>query len=180
MSTLGNVVSKAAPVLGNVLNSVLPGSSLVISSLMALFGVTSNDQDILATTIASDPNASLKLKQFELTHIEELEKIYTQDRQSARQMAIETAKATGKRDWVADFIAISIVSGFFGLCLIVAFTKMDLSDHDIFYMLLGIFGSGFSCVLNYFYGSSVETKFHQAKEKANDSKIILPPPAETR
>ena len=179
MSTLSNVLSKSAPILSNILNLALPGSGLVLNGLMSLFGVRSNSEDDLANTIANDPAAAEKLKEFEIAHRYDLEQIQAADRQSARTMAIETAKATGKRDWVADFIAITIVIGFLGMCLIVAFTKMDSTDHDIFYMLLGVFGSGFSCILNYFFGSSVQTKFDPNKSKSQ-SDVLLPPPAQTR
>src|SRR5260221_9182842 len=119
MSTLGNIVGKAAPVVGGILNAVLPGSALIISGLSALFGITSGNQDDLANAIASDPNASEKLREFEITHRYDLEQIQAADRSSARDRETKIVSSTGKRDWVMEFIAVVMVLGFFGMCFII-------------------------------------------------------------
>lgn len=59
-----------------------------------------------------------------------------------------------KRDWVVDTIAIIVVVGFFGMCVLVDIARLDQSDHDILYMLVGQLTSGFIMVLAYYFGSS--------------------------
>lgn len=178
-SKLSNVVSAIAPALGNVLNLALPGSGLVVSSLAALFGGNSSNPDDLAHKIINDPEASIKLLDFQNKHLEELERIAASDRSSARERQIEVTKATGKRDWVMDFLTIFLVVGFFSLIMIVAFTKMDQSDHDILYLLTGQLSGAFLLSISYYFGSSVPAKGNgNHEQKIND--VVLPPPEQTR
>lgn len=171
MSTLGNVISKSAPILGGIINSFLPGSGLVISGLMSLFGVnTSSD---LETTIQNDPEAATKLKQFELTNIQELEKIAAQDRASARNMAIETTKATGKRDNTVSILAFSFVAGFFIYSILLFFVKIDPTVHDIVLLIAGQIATMAITVAGFYFGGMFKTSHSHHDE-------VLPPPAQTR
>jgi hypothetical protein len=176
MSTLGKVVGAMAPALGTILNAALPGSGLIISGLSALFNV--NSETDLVKAIQTDPDSALKLVQFQEEHKYDLERIYAADRASARQMAIETAKATGHRDWVQSFIAIFLIIGFFSTVMIVAFTKMDQTDHDILYLLVGQLSGAFLLVVSFFFGSSTSPQpariITQTQAQAN-----LPPPMQT-
>src|SRR3990167_425432 len=169
MSTLGKVVSTAAPILGSVLNSVLPGSGLIISGLKALFGVQSNDNDELATAISNDPNAALKLAEFEITHRHDLDQILANDRASARDRESEIVTATGKRDWVMEFIAIIMVMGFFGMCFIISFVPIAKTDTNLLYLVIGQFSTGFITILSYYFGATKKSQ-----------EINLPAPAQTR
>lgn len=169
MSKLADVVSKAAPVLGAALGGVGAPIGLIVSGIAKLFGADGED-DLLAK-IKADPEAYVKLRQFELEHQYDLERIVAADKASAREREVEIVKATGRRDYVLDFIAVFIVLGFFAIVLIVAFTKMDQTDHDILYLLTGQLSGSFLLVISYFFGSSVPVKSQQA---------VLPPPAQTR
>ena len=134
MSTLGNVVSKFAPIVGSALNLVLPGSGLLVSGLMSLFGVTSNNPDELTQVISQDPNAALKLKQFEIEHQDILAKMTQADRASARDMAVATVQKTGKQDWVMHFLACICIFGAmaYGMMSILAPHQFDKGlFHDI-------------------------------------------------
>ena len=59
-----------------------------------------------------------------------------------------------RKDLILDILAIVIIAGFFGMILLIALTKMDNSDHDILYTMLGVLGSAFSQVCQYYFGSS--------------------------
>jgi hypothetical protein len=154
MSKLGNIVGKAAPIVGSVINSVLPGSGLIVSGLMSLFGVNSNSEEDLSSAIASDPLASEKLKEFQILHQFDLDKIIANDRDSARKRESSIVESTNKRDWVIDFLAIFVTLAFFFLCLIIKFTSVNADDKDLFYMLIGTFSSGWSVVLAYYFGAA--------------------------
>lgn len=175
MSKLGNVVSAIAPALGNVLNLALPGSSLVVSALASMFGGTQDNTDDLANKIAQDPDAALKLLDYQNRHLEELQRIAASDRSSARDREKNIVQSTGKRDWVVNFIALFLVFGFFALIMIVAFTNADNSDRDILYLLTGQLSSAFLYVVSYYFGSTVPVK-----EAKPEMTVKLPEPAETK
>ncbi len=171
---LPQVVSAIAPVLGAALSPLSPIASLLIKGLGAIFGA--DNPDDLAAKIASDPDAAVKIRQFELEHENIIVQTNAQIRLAAYDREIKVTQG-GDRNFVMKFLALFVVISFFGLCLIVAFTTLDKTDHDIFYMLLGVFGSKFGSVIDYFFGSSSE-KTPIYYQRQND--IELPPPAKTR
>jgi len=176
MSTLGTIVSKTAPLLGSVLNTFLPGSGLVVQGLVSLFGLDKNaSESDLTNAIQNDPEAALKLRQFEMQHEEFLYKAVNDDRASARDREKSLVASTGKRDWVIDFLAIFITLAFFGLCLIVAFTTADGTDRNLFYMLLGTFSTTFGGVIAFYFGGNPMTSYPKVQNREPE----LPPPAAT-
>jgi len=169
MSNLSNVVSKAAPVLGAVLNSVFPGSGLIVSGLMSLFGVTS--ESALVEKINADPEAFFKLRQFELQHEKELLAISYADTDSARKMNIETMKATGKTDYMLHTLAILSV----GLSLIYPFFGFFYPSHfdkGVFHDLLNIA----TFIFSFYFGGM----YVQSRNAKSSQQIVLPEPAKTR
>lgn len=178
MTNLSQIVSKTAPILGLALNSIFPGSGLLVSGIASLFGANSqNEADIIAN-INANPEAALKLKQFEMDHIVELNKMVMADRDSARNREAIIVTQTHKRDWLMDFIAIFILVSFYALCLIVAFTKADGSDRDLFYMLLGTFSSAFGFVMSYYFGGTFPRPQIQPSQGSSRD-IVLPEPRNT-
>lgn len=170
MSTLGNIVSKVAPVLGNVLNLVLPGSSLVISGLCALFGVT--NQDDLPAAIAADPQSAEKLKEFEIAHKYDLEQIQAGDRASARDMNIQTTKATGRSDYMLHFLAF-FVFGLLGAYILIGYFFPGEFDKGVMHDLINIA----MLPLSFYYGGM----YVQARQaQLAQQNINLPPPAQIR
>lgn len=176
-SRLARIVSSSAPLVGNLLNLALPGSGMVISSLAALFGAKSSDTEDIASKISVDPEAYLKLSQFEAENALEIEKLIANDRISARAMNTANVAATGKRDWVMDVIALLMVCGFFIMCFIVTFVPMHKENTDLMYMVIGQFSTGFITVLAFFFGASrIQASPHSFKR----GEIDIPPPAQTR
>lgn len=176
MDSLGNLVSKTAPLLGSVLNSVLPGSGLIVSGLSALFGSDPNKPDDLIAKIQQDAEASLKLKQYEIEHQHDLAKLIAMDRASARERQVELAKA-GARDWVMDFLAVFITVSFVSLCLVIAFANINATEKDLFYMLLGTFSTVWGGIVAFYFGGT--PAMHKPKPH-KEPDIILPPPEQTR
>lgn len=173
MASLANIVSRSAPLLGTVIGGPIgAGVGMVVSGIASLFGGDPGNQDDLVERIKADPDAALKLREFELQHTVDLQKVYADNVASARNREIQITATTGKRDWLMVFLAVFITVGFFAMCLIVAFTKMDKTDHDIFYMLLGGIASGFNVILNFYFGSSISVP--QSRQ------IQLPPPGSTQ
>ena len=160
------------------MNSFLPGSGLLINGLAKLFGADPTNEQDLINKISNDPDAYLKLRQFELEHQKDILALDLQDRASAREREKSVIGYTQKRDWVMDFLAIFITIAFFVLCIIVAYSSIDDKLHSIFYMLLGVFGSGFGVVMNYYFGSSVMTKMNSPPIEEKKP-VILPIPRDT-
>lgn len=171
MSTLGNIVSKFAPVLGNVLNLALPGSGLVISGLCSLFGISGTNEETLAQTIQADPLAAEKLKEFEITHKYDLEQINATDRASARDMNIQTTKATGHTDYVMHMLAIGSFLGC-GMYLAVSVFFPNQFDVNIWHDLLNFL----MLIFSFYFGGM----YKQSQFKSTSSDVVLPPPAQTR
>ena len=173
MSNLSDIVSKAAPLLGTVLNAFLPGSGLIISGLASIFGGNASNPDDLAQRIASDANAAEKLREFEIEHQNDLAKIIAQDRASARQMNIETTKALGKTDYMMHTLALAVV----GCALLYPLLGNILHytiDKGIFHDMINI---AMMPIAFYFGGMYVQSR-QQSIPPKND--IELPPPAKTR
>lgn len=155
IKTLAETVFKYSPLLANAIGSPLSG--IVTSLVSSLFNVTPEN---LNAVIASNPDSEATLKKFEMQHQEELAKIAStdfsievDDRKNARDREIKETQLLGRRDWVMDTIAIVVVLGFFSMSMVVALTKMDLSDHDVLFMLIGQLSAGFLGILSFFFGS---------------------------
>ncbi len=155
---LGKLVVKAAPLLGSVLAG--PSGGVVGALIAQVFGANPQDQNDIINKINADPDSALKLRQIELQHIETLHSIYSNDyaksvddRFSARNREIEFMKISGKHDWVLPSLAIFSVSLFAAAIIIILFTKMDLSDHDVLYMMLGQLSTLVLMVYGYYFGS---------------------------
>lgn len=178
MTKLSEIVSKSAPIVGNILNAVLPGSGLIVQGIAGLFGLKSTaTEDDIINSISNDPEAYVKLKQFELEHKYDLESLIIQDRNSARVNEAEVAKAQGKRDWVRPFLVISSTALFASMCYIIAFTHADNSDRDILFAMLGSLQTVWAgSIVGYYFGGFADNKF----QKKQTTEIELPPPADTR
>lgn len=152
-------VVKYAPALGAVLP--LPGGAAIGQIIAETFGGTTDDYNDLARKIEKDPDAALKLQQINLTHQEVMKNIELQqlvaendDIKSARQREVDVAKSGEGSDWVLPALSMLITAAFFASICLIAFTPTDTSDEKILYMLLGILGTAFTQVVNYYLGSS--------------------------
>jgi len=155
---VGKAIGKAAPVLGSVVGG--PAGGAIGEAISALLGVE-NKPDKVAEALKTNPEAFVKLKQYEMQHQEELQKLqlenvktYLQDLQNARARQVEHEKATGKTDINLYVLAWSIVIGFFVLIGVMMFVAIPSESNNIIYMLFGTLSAGFGSVMQYFFGSS--------------------------
>lgn len=171
-------VAQFAPLVGRILP--LPGGAIIGDLIAHEFGGSTSNYDDLISKIQADPDAAMKLKQFELTHKENLQQIAlqsqiaeNQDRQNARQRQIELAKS-GHTDWVLPGLSILITIGFFISIACVMATKADASDHDILNMMLGVLGTAWIQVISYYFGSShKESKIAQMANHLYQAHLTL-------
>jgi hypothetical protein len=163
---IGDAVVDYAPGIAGVL-ALVPGVGTVpaaalgaVAALGRSFGLgsTAQPEDVLAT-ISVDPEIRLKaivanneflLKQRE-QDIEEL-KTYLADIQSARNMAVEGIKATGKRDYEDKVFDWFIILGFV-ICLIALF-YFTPAESTYMGMMIGALIAAFTTVVNFRKGSS--------------------------
>lgn len=112
----GNTVAKYAPLLGAALATASPITGVLINAISALFGTNPNNISEIIEKIKTDPEGGAKLKQIEAEHETELKNIALQayiaqltDLQHARSAKLATERFTGKKDWLIQFLVISIV-----------------------------------------------------------------------
>jgi len=119
----------------------------------------------VVSALKADPQALVKLKEFEMTHAERLQELQLDevkaqlaDVQNARGRQNAHEEATGKTDYNLYILAWTIVVGFFGLIGIMMYVAIPAASNNIIYMLFGTLGAGFGSVMQYFFGSSKGSK----------------------
>ena len=164
-----DVISKIvdiAPVAGGFFGAPGIAVGVAVKAIAKSFGLKEDapPEDIMAA-LKGDPEAQLKLFTAQSLYNLEVMKLETEtmrielaDVQNARSRQIEHEKMTGKSDTNLYVLAWVVVCGFFfltGLLLYESYQGRQISDSSgALFMLLGGLVAGFSCVLQYFFGSS--------------------------
>jgi hypothetical protein len=150
LTTLGTVVAgPAGGAIGALLGKAISGDGhqeVTPESIMKVVG---------------DPEAIMKMKQFELEHALELEKLALEaerlrltDVAGARSREVETTKTVGKRDINLYVLSWVLVLGFFVLVGLLMFRQLPPDSTGVVFMLFGALSTGFGQVMQYFFGSS--------------------------
>lgn len=162
---LTHTVARAAPLLGHALAG--PSGAAIGQILAAKFGGDVNEPESLHALIQADPDAHLKLKQIELDHEVELQRLTLQaagqalqetmqDRASARQREISTASVPrAQRDWTPAILAYCLTLIICGVLW--ALFHCDLPDKNQM-VILGIVSSLITVwigAMGYYHGSSM-------------------------
>jgi hypothetical protein len=160
-SKIATTVGKAAPILGTIFGGpVGTAAGGVVAAVCSLFGADPADPDDLLAKITADPDALIKLKEFELANRAELEKIALerdrliyQDISDARGREMEIAKVTGVRDRFQYALAGAIIIGFLVMVyfVIVGGSKIESALAGT---LVGYVSAKADQVVVYFFGSS--------------------------
>ena len=146
------IIEVGAPIVGGVIGG--PGGAAIGGLVARLFGADPENPADIALKIKADPDALVKLRQFEMEHERELIKLYLGDVQNARQREVDVTRATGETNWPIYVLAGIIVSGFFILVGILFKYTIPDGSREVAYMLFGSLSAGFGAVLQYFFGSS--------------------------
>jgi len=149
---LKDVLSKVAPLLGLAVGG--PGGAMIAGQVAELFGAKEGDAEDLMNKITADPEATAKLRQFQLEHDAEIERLIVEDRKDARDREVRVTQATGKTNWPMYILATVIVVGFFALIGLLMWRSMPEGSNDIAFMLFGALVASFTSVVSYFFGSS--------------------------
>ncbi len=154
-SSLLNIVSKSAPLLGTVLG--MPGWAGIGLSLIAkAFGLNSNDQNDIMQAISGTEDAESKLKQIETSNAPVLAEI------AMKNFALETADKQSAREYGDHYkeflkaMAIIVTIGFFGALGMVFTigTGINEIEKELLCILLGMLASKWQTIIDFFYGAS--------------------------
>ena len=158
---VGNAVIKAgAPLLGGALFG--PAGSVIASIISGKFGVSPDaTPDQVLTAIKGDPDAALKLRQIETTHVERLQELENE------RLRIETADVQSARNvhkdswvpWALTFTLVAMVSGIVAALLLVAIPE---DNKEVVYLVVGQLIGAFSTAIAYWLGSSKSSALKDA------------------
>jgi hypothetical protein len=161
---IGAKIAGAAPILGGLIGGPAgAGVGQVVNLVAGALGIEPDQAtpEAVAHQLESDPEALLKLRQLETTHAEELQRIALEqlrvelaDRADARAREIAITRSTGQRDYQLYILAWLVVVGFGALCAVLMRYAVPEGSSQVVYMLFGSLASGFTLVLQYFFGSS--------------------------
>lgn len=157
---IGKAVAEYAPLLGGVIGG--PAGAGIGGLVASALGVKDDPESIMKA-VKSDPQAAVKLRELELSHKHDLEKMYFKDREGARGMY-------GKHNEQADRIAESVIKFnvlyvlAVALAQILAITLTDLPDAAIVvignvcgWIIKGLLDERMQ-VCGFYFGSSLGSK----------------------
>lgn len=160
-------IKKAAPWIGTLVGAAVPGAAPFIGIASKLLSdglgksVAANGQSIsdAITEAMANPDQLAKLKQIDdafaqqmkqldIQSAEEFEKIAEQDRESARNMQVQT------RSKIPGVLAIAVTCGFFGLLGLAAFHEAPAGSQKVLDLMTGSLGTAWIMIVTYYFGSS--------------------------
>ena len=150
---LKKALSTVAPTLGAALGGPLGGSAGRILSLILAEKESASEEEVLKALENPSHEIILKLKEADYNFTLEMERIAASDRQGARERETKMAE-TGHRDYLPSILSVLIIAGFFCAIYLVMNVHQEAEDRDILYMMLGILGTAFISIVNYYFGSS--------------------------
>lgn len=112
----------------------------------AISGVSPEQMMALKT---ADQAFQVKMQELGFSHIQKLEELAVQDRNSAREREIKTGDSRTPR-----IIACVVILGFFAILLTMMFKDLPASSKEAALIMLGALGSAFTGVISYYYGST--------------------------
>lgn len=150
---VGNAVIKAgAPLLGGALFG--PAGSVIASIISGKFGVSPDaTPDQVLTAIKGDPDAALKLRQIETTHVERLQELEN-ERLRIETADVQNARNVHQHHWMPSVLTLSLMVMF--ACAFNALLFMVLPDgnRDMVNFMLGQLSGWLSGAVVYWVGST--------------------------
>ena len=154
---LGKLLSSVAPMLATALTG--PVGGLAIQVLGDALGISEPTQQKVEAAfksgsmsgeqVAAVRQAEIALEKRSQELGIDLEQIHAKDRDSARQLQIQT------KSRIPGTLAILITLGFFGILLGMLTGSLQASgNNEALLILLGALGAAWGAVVNFYYGSS--------------------------
>lgn len=172
--SIKEIIGEGAPIIGGLLGGKAGGA---VGELIASALGVDNSPESIEKALKNNPDAMIKLRELENSKeiailqaqleskridIEdkrvdnETEKLFLDDKGSARAREIDTTKATGKRDYALYVLASVIVTAFFVSMWLLIQTPLvkDSGSYELLLIMFGALGAKFSTVVDYFFGAS--------------------------
>ena len=152
------LVSTVAPWIGTALGGPLGG--MAVGAVASALGLSDKTESAIKTALSgatpadmlalknADQQFALQMQELGFNQVKDLEKIASDDRNSARQREMTV------KDKIPAILAILVTFGFFVVLAIVMFVVLPTEIGQAMYILLGTLAGGWSSVLNYYFGSS--------------------------
>lgn len=166
------IVGKAAPILGTLLAGATGGASIAVGALVSAALGTDNTPDAITTAIAADPQAALKLAQFEdenKTKLQAMLLAHTEFMVTAGNEVISADVADRKDARLTAVTGGTTHELFIMSCILIVFT-LGVETCALFYgipktvdplivgRVLGLMDAVALMVLTFNYGSSTGSK----------------------
>lgn len=150
------ILGTLAPTIAKMLGGPLAG--MAVDAIEKIFGLTDASAadiqkaleknnlsaDQVVALKQADNDMQEKLKQLDI----DLEKIYADDRASARNLQIATRSTT------PQILAVALTVGFFSLLLLMAFHALPDGNTTLLNIMFGSLSAAFGSVMNFYFGSS--------------------------
>lgn len=148
-----NIVSGVAPIIAGTLTGGNPVVIALTSSIVKkALGLPTEATDAeITSSIQSDPDALVKIRQAELELQAKLKEYGIEDIANARQMQIQT------RDKTPFYLTILTMIMFFVMLWFVCYMDVPTAMHDTFMLMLGLVISCVKDVYGFFFGSSASS-----------------------
>lgn len=153
-----SIIKTVAPWIGTALGGPLGG--MAVGAIADAFGLPDKTADAVKQAISgATPEQMLALKNadqaFAVTvqklgfeHIEALQRLGNDDRNSARQREIAVKDVTPK------LLALVVTLGFFGVLAFMLMQSVPPSSRDVLNIMLGSLGTAWISIISYYFGST--------------------------
>ena len=159
LKSFGPLIGSIAPTIATALGGPVAGMAVKAIS-GALFGHENASEDDIMAALANpngdqlaalkkiDADFKVQMKSLDI----DLERISAADRDSARNMEIQT------RDWIPRVLAVGVTLGFFGIVGYILHYGLPPTGGEALLMLIGTLGTAWTSVMGFYFGSSAGSK----------------------
>jgi hypothetical protein len=159
-SLAGQLAQIGLPALGSLFGGPLGGTigGLVGKGVAAALGVEATPQAIVGAIQQNPDLAAARLAGIEAeTKAKEAE---LADIANARGMTVQLAQANSPLSWGSAVVSVIVSAGFFALIVMLFFIKAEMpqSVFQLLSILLGVFATAFTAVVQFWLGSSESSR----------------------